>query len=142
MAELNNLRLSARGSGRRAVFYIIGTIDYDDTDLNRNGILLFLFFYGDDGGSSQNIVGKILWSVRGQSFTERDGLEAWRFSSPSPRQTQFIFRRENENRRWTRRSFNEDRPGRDEIYAWAQLRNADGSDVSEGQRSNNVSGRF
>ena len=44
MAELNNLRLSARGSGRRAVFYITGTIDYDTSDLSRNGILLFLFF--------------------------------------------------------------------------------------------------
>ena len=44
MAELNNLRLNARGSGRRAVFYFSGTIDYDETHISRNGILLFLFF--------------------------------------------------------------------------------------------------
>lgn len=42
-----------------------------------------------------------------------------------------------------RRDFNEDRPGRDEVYAMAVVRdNVDGTNLSEWARSNTVTGRY
>jgi hypothetical protein len=142
MARINELRLTVSGSGRSARFLISGFIDYDTSEVSVNGCYLSVIFYGADGTSNDVIRGRQLWTIRGRVTEDSVDLDAWRFTAISPLQTRFTVRFENENTGYLRRSFNEDKPGRDEIYCWVQLRDAIGNLLTEGQNSNVVSGWF
>lgn len=128
---------------RNANFIATGFIDYNnDEDVSRNGVYLNLVFYGQDGSAREIIRGGQKWSIVNRDFTETEGLDTWTFTAVNSYRTRFevIFR--NENARAGRRSFNEDRPGRDEVFCWVQLRDADGTLLTSGQDSNTVSGSF
>lgn len=142
MPQINELELRVSGRRRRARFTVTGVIDYDDSDLSRNGVYIFFNFNGRDGLDTEIIRGRQLWTTRGRETNESEGLDSWRFIPSSPTRTRFevVFR--NERSRPSRRSFNEDRPGRDEVFCWLQLRDADGTLLSDGIESNTVTGRF
>lgn len=142
MPQINELVLRVSGRRRGARFIVTGVINYDDSDLSRNGVYVFFNFNGRDGLDTEIIRGRQLWTTRGRTTNENEGLDSWSFIPSSPTRTRFeiIFR--NQRSRPSRRSFNEDRPGRDEVFCWVQIRDADGTLLTDGQDSNTVSGRF
>lgn len=147
MPNIASVRLSAAGSGAAAVVTVHGTITWDDSDVSRNAVDLYVFFWGEDGGlltgADDNRHAIVVNIVKGR--TERragDGFELDARWDLGPRTT--IFRLDVHNRRLDdgSRRFDEDL-GRDEIYARVALRDVDGRTwLTRETRTNTVRGWF
>jgi hypothetical protein len=149
MPDIASVRLSATGSGAAAVVSVHGTINWDDSDVSRNGVYLYVFFWGEDGGlltgADDNRHAIFVNIVK--SRTERrtgDGFELDASWDAGRRTT--TFRLDVHNRRLDTadrsRRFDEDL-GRDEIYARVALRDVDGGTwLTRETRTNTVRGWF
>ena len=170
MPRIASLRLSSMGRRRRAVLTVTGQVLFDGPgDDSLNGAYLRIILAAadraiddlDDIGETLSICDA--WFVRGREERYRpvtrwdgraSGSENWQGGQVtlfSSNQSRFEFswdnRREAGSRRLDR-SFNEDRPGRDEVVATAQCLPSypDGSEYPAGASdrviSNTISGRF
>ena len=143
MARIENLQLTDAGRRRNATFTVRGTVMWEDTDASRNAMEIRVSFFGADRGDDDRLANNVAVAVKGQSDRIDEGEAAWTITAVNPTRTDFVLVRENSNDVAWRRTFNEDRPGRDEVYAMAVVRNhVDGTNLSEWVRSNTVTGRY
>ena len=143
MARIENLQLADAGRRRNATFTVRGTVIWEDTDASRNAAEIRVSFFGADRGDDDRLANNVAVAVKGQSDRIDEGEAAWTITAVNPTRTDFVLVRENSNDVAWRRTFNEDRPGRDEVYAMAVVRNhVDGTNLSEWVRSNTVTGRY
>jgi len=143
MARIENLRLADAGKRRNATFTVRGTIIWEDTEASRNAMEIRLSFFGEDRGDDDRLENHVAVAVKGQSDRIDEGGGAWTITAVNPTRTDFVLVRENSNGWAWQRPFNEDRPGRDEVYARAVVRDTvDGTNLSEWARSNTVTGRY
>ena len=143
MARIENLQLTDAGRRRNATFTVRGTVIWEDTDASRNAMEIRVSFFGADRGDDDRLANNVAVAVKGQSDRIDEGEAAWTITAVNPTRTDFVLVRENSNDVAWRRTFNEDRPGRDEVYAMAVVRNhVDGTNLSEWVRSNTVTGRY
>ena len=143
MARIENLQLADAGRRRNATFTVRGTVIWEDTDASRNAMEIRVSFFGADRGDDDRLANNVAVAVKGQSDRIDEGEAAWTITAVNPTRTDFVLVRENSNDVAWRRTFNEDRPGRDEVYAMAVVRNhVDGTNLSEWVRSNTVTGRY
>ena len=83
------------------------------------------------------------WYMSSLQLCWLEGRATWTITAVNPTRSDFVLVRENSNDFAWRRTFNEDRPGRDEVYALAVVRDhVDGTNLSEWARSNTVTGRY
>jgi hypothetical protein len=149
MPDITSIRLSAAGSRAAAVVTVHGTIHWDDSDVSRNGVDLYVFFWGEDGGlltgADDNRHAIAVNIVK--SRTERrtgDGFELDARWDPGPRTTTFHLDVHNRRLDTADRSrrFDEDW-GPDEIYARVALRDVNGGAwLTRETRTNTVHGWF
>ncbi len=143
MARIENLRLADAGRRRRATFTVRGTLVWENTDASRNNAEIRVSFFGQDRGADERIANNVVVAVKGRSGRVAEGRAVWTLSAVEPTRTDFVLLRENTNDVGAGRGFNEDRPGRDEVYAMAVIRDpADATNISEWARSNTVTGRY
>ena len=143
MARIENLQLTDAGRRRNATFTVRGTVIWEDTDASRNAMEIRVSFFGADRGDDDRLANNVAVAVKGQSDRIDEGEAAWTITAVNPTRTDFVLVRENSNDVAWRRTFNEDRPGRDEVYAMAVVRShIDGTNLSEWVRSNTVTGRY
>ena len=147
MPDIASVRLSAAGSGAAAVVTVHGTINWLDSDVSRNGVDLYVFFWGEDGGlltgADDNRHAIVVNIVK--SRTERlagDGFELDARWDAGRRTTTFSLDVHNRRLDDGSRRFDEDL-GRDEIYARVALRDTDGRTwLTRETRTNTVRGWF
>ena len=143
MARIEDLRLADAGRRRNATFTVRGTIIWEEAEASRNEMEIRVSFFGQDRGDDDRLANNVAVAVKGQSDRFDEGRANWTITSVNPTRTDFVLVRENSNDFAWRRDFNEDRPGRDEVYALAVVReNVDGTNLSEWARSNTVTGRY
>ena len=143
MARIDNFGLADAGRRRRATFTASGTIVWEDTDISRNAVEVRVSFFGQDRGADERIANNVVNAVKGRSERVEEGRSVWTLTAEGAARTDFVLRRDNSDDVGTGRGFNEDRPGRDEVYAMAVLRDpADASNLSDWVRSNTVTGRY
>ncbi|MEM7432745.1 MAG: hypothetical protein AAF351_12550 [Pseudomonadota bacterium] len=144
MARIEDLRLSDSGRKRRARMAVTGVVVFEEVDGARNEVELRVSFFGQDGRDDHRLANNVTKIVRGQSDGEGEGDHStWEVNAISPSRSEFLLVRENDNSIWTGRTFNEDKPGRDEVFARAVVRDSMSSEnLSEWARSNTVSGRY
>ncbi len=150
MAELRDVRLSARGSGSDAVLTATGRIIWNAAETSLNAAALHIHFWGKDSGlrgRDDNRHGIVIAFTRAPESTLEGGGSTLTLRWDGTGHA-FTWRVRNieldiGGRPRTRRRFNEDAPGPDEIYAYLQVRDRDtGAVLSEQVRTNQVSGRF
>lgn len=144
MARIENMRLDDAGRRREATFTVRGTVVWEASDASRNEAELRVSFFGQDSGEDDRLANNVVRIVKGNSERSEEGDHSvWTVTAAGPNRTDFTLVREND-RDWAwRRPFNEDRPGRDEVYAVAVARDrSDGTNISEWVRSNRVTGRY
>ena len=143
MARIENLQLADAGRRRNATFTVRGTVIWEDTDASRNAMEIRVSFFGADRGDDDRLANNVAVAVKGRSDRIDEGRADWTITAVNPTRTDFVLVRGNSNDFAWRRTFNEDRPGRDEVYALAVVRDhVDGTNLSEWVRSNTVTGRY
>lgn len=146
MPRIESVRLNASGSGSRAVITVSGTIVWDDSDASRNGVTLFVHFWGEDGsfwtGPDDNRQAKAVRIYKGSSQHETGEDYVLDYGS---RDTTFRLavrnHRLDDAEGWRR--FDED-TGPDQIYARVALQEIGGTGrwLTDEVRTNTVRGRF
>ncbi|NND00821.1 MAG: hypothetical protein HKN85_11630 [Gammaproteobacteria bacterium] len=142
MPEIIDLRLTDSGRRRSASFRLSGTIVWQPEDVSRNGAEVLVTFMGRDRGADDLVWNYVLWVYKGGTFNEEYESSRWQITADGPGRSQFVLTAENNNDLFPRRRFNEDVPGRDEIYADVVLRDSDGMRIADAVRSNVVTGRY
>ena len=144
MARIENLRLADAGRRRDATFTVRGSVVWEESDASRNEAELRVSFFGQDPRHDDRLANNVVRIVKGKSERSEEGdHSAWTVTAAGPDRTDFSLVRENDSTWAWRRRFNEDRPGRDEVYALAVVRDrSDGTNISESVRSNTVTGRY
>ena len=150
MATLENVRLSASGRRRHAVITARGTIVWEGEEYSWNGARMEIHFWGEDSGLRGGDDNRHGFHLR---FT-RAAPQTVNFMGTQLRLTlgetghDFVWRFANDTLdiagvQIARRRFNEDVPGKDEIYAKIAVHHPEtGLRVSDEVRTNTVSGRF
>ncbi len=144
MARIENLTLTDAGRRRNATFTVRGTLVWEDSDASRNAAELRVSFFGQDRGEDDRLHNNVVLAVKGRSErVEEGGRDQWTLTAAGPARTDFVLVVENSNDFWPTRIFNEDKPGRDEVYAMAVARDhIDATNISAWVRSNTVTGRY
>ena len=143
MARIENLTLADAGRRRRATFTVRGTVIWEESDASRNAGELRVSFFGQDRGEDDRLHNNVALAVKGQSERIEEGPDVWTLTAAGPARTDFVLVVQNSNDLWPTRTFNEDKPGRDEVYAMAVVRDhIDATNISAWVRSNTVTGRY
>ena len=144
MARIEDLRLRDKGRKRRTTFTLTGVLLWEATEASHNNVELRVNFFGQDRGADDRLANNVAVVVKGRSErVEEGGHSTWTLTSTNPARTEFELVRENSNEFWPTRTFNEDSPGRDAVYAMAVVRDrSTAENLSEWARSNTVTGRY
>ena len=142
MARIEDLRLPDRGRRRRAEFTLTSTIIWEAVDAGRNGGEILVRFFGQDSGEDDVIWNYVQWVVKEQSDRTEFPERSWEITAESIDRTRFQLDVEDVSGIFFGRRFNEDIPGRDEVYAIVMIRDTDGINISERIRTNTVRGRY
>ena len=142
MARLESVRLDAAGRRRSAVFTLTGRLVWEASDRSRNGAEMLFLFRGRDRGADDVLLNHVVWITKSRSDTGVDGPVSWRVTADGPAWSDFELRVENSNDFFWGRRFNEDIPGRDEVYARLGVQDSNGVRIADGVESNVVTGRF
>ena len=142
MPIITELELADRGRRRRAEFILRGNLVWQPGDVSRNGAEILTTFFGQDAGTDDLIWNYVVWVAKGRTFREELDDSAWVITAEDASLSRFELTTENNSALFPGRRFNEDIPGRDEVYAIARLRDSDGSALSAAVRSNTVRGRY
>ena len=142
MPEITDLRLADSGRRRSASFNLSGAILWQEEDASRNGAEVLVTFMGRDSGADDLIWNYVTWIYKSGTFSQEFESSRWQVTADGPERSRFELTAENNNDLFPRRRFNEDVPGRDEVYADVVLRDVDGRNLTDVVRSNMVTGRY
>ena len=144
MARIEDLRLDDRGRKRRTTMVVTGTVVFEAAEASFNNVELRISFFGQDRGDDDRLANNVALIVKSRSDRfEEGGDSTWTLTATAPTRTDFRLVRDSTGGFLPERTFNEDIPGRDEVYVMAVVRDPATTDnISEWVRSNTVTGRY
>lgn len=144
MARIEDLRLDDRGRKRRTTMVVTGTVVFEEAEASFNNVELRISFFGQDRGDDDRLANNVALIVKSRSDRFAEGGDStWTLTATASTRTDFRLVRDSTGGFLPARTFNEDIPGRDEVYAMAVIRDPATTDnISEWVRSNTVTGRY